>query len=98
MKKTTKIFAFILAVMLFTGIFCSVGFLAENAHHRCIGEDCPICAQIGEAVHFLSSMKMVSVLSFFMAVLCVFARRGMRAGQHWQAKDTLVTLKVELLN
>lgn len=102
MKKNvlpeTKVMAVLLAVFMLAGILFSYYFIIENTHHDCTGEKCPICLQIEEAVQFIQTMKYVPVLSFIMAVLCVFTKWVAHETRHIFVKQTLLSLKVELLD
>ncbi len=94
-KKTTAIF---LAVLMLFGIFLSYFFIIENAHHKCSGEGCSICFQVEDAIHFISAIKVVPMLSLLMAVLFVLTKWVAVESDYSCVKNTLITLKVELLN
>lgn len=98
MKKVSKLIAIMAMICLVAGMLFSYDYIIENAHHHCSGEDCPICMEIEAAVHFVSSLRVILMLSFVMAVLCVFTRVVTSVGNHAGVKQTLITLKVELLN
>lgn len=98
MKKVSKLIALIALISLFAGLLFSYDYIIENAHHHCSGEDCPICMEIEAAVQFVSNIRFIPLLSFIMAVLCVFTRVFASIENHIGVKQTLITLKVELLN
>lgn len=93
-----KIIAVLLAGFLLTGLLFSCCFLIENMNHDCMGENCPICLQMEEAVHFIQSMKCISVLSFFMVVLFLFTKWAAHEIKQICVSHTLISLKVEFLN
>lgn len=98
MTKTKRTIAFVLAVaMLITVVFC-VAFMAMEAQHGCLREDCQICAQIAVVRDVLKALFCVALAA---AITVAFTY----AGQHCVAylgrsasKGTLVALKIELLN
>lgn len=93
-----KILAVLLVAFMLTGILFSYKFIIDNVHHDCTGENCPICLQIEEAVSFIQSIKYVPILSFLMAVLFLFTKREAHETKHIYVRNTLISLKVELLN
>lgn len=98
MKREQKMAAVILAVMLLGTILFSYLFIMENAHHDCTGSDCPICMEMEAAMQTISGIKMLPVLPLILAVLCVFTQTCTEAAESNRGRDTLITLKVELLN
>lgn len=98
MKKRTKIMAVILIVLFLITVCLSYIFIIENAHHNCTGEDCTICMQLEHAEQFLSGLKFIPVLSFLMMAFCVFTQLCAVFNQSFCVKNTLVLLKVELLD
>lgn len=98
MKKVSKLIAIVALISFIAGMLFSYDYIIENAHHHCSGEDCPICMEIEAAVQLVSSIRFIPILSFVMAVLCVFTRVIASVENHIGVKQTLITLKVELLN
>lgn len=98
MKKVSKLIAVAVLIFLVAGLLFSYDYIIENAHHDCSREDCPICMEIEAAVQFVSSIRFIPVLSLVMAVLCVFTQVVASVVNHIGVKQTLITLKVELLN
>lgn len=97
--KWTKKAAILLTVLFFVLSFSlSFYYIADNAHHHCSGEDCPVCAEIDIAVHLLTSVKYVPILSACLAVLYVFTCWVCFLSDFERKDDTLITLKVELLD
>ncbi len=98
MKQRKRVTAICFALLLFGFIMLSSFFIVENAHHDCVGEECQICMEIEAAVRTISNLKIVPVLAFGLVVLCAFAQICAEILDSGCTKDTLVTLKVELLN
>lgn len=97
-RKHKKTLAVLLVAFMLIGILSSHKFIIDNAHHDCTGENCPICLQIEAAVSLIRSIKYVPILSFLMAALIVFTKREDRVEKQIYARNTLISLKVELLN
>lgn len=93
-----KVIAILLAAFMLISILFSYHFIIENAHHDCTGEKCSICLQLEEAAQFISSIKFVSILSFTMAVLCIFTKWVAHETKDICVNNTLVSLKVKLLD
>ncbi|MFV0465384.1 MAG: hypothetical protein ACK5ML_04855 [Lachnospiraceae bacterium] len=98
MKKDNRILTIVLAAVLVVTIIFSYMFVIENARHDCSGEDCPICTEIESAIQTISSIKMLSVLPLVAAVICVFTQLCTISRFFFGTEDTLISLKVELLN
>ncbi|MDD3240793.1 MAG: hypothetical protein PHW47_12090 [Lachnospira sp.] len=93
-----RIFATMTAVMLAVVLFFSYAYLLENAHHDCTGENCPICLEMEAAQQIISGFKVLPVLPLVIAVLCVLSHICRVMKECDLTKNTLITLKVELLN
>lgn len=93
-----KIACICMTLILFIAIFLSVFFMAECAQHECAGENCPVCMQIEAVAHFVSNLKFIPLLSFVVAILCVFTWFCKSVTKTTFTKHTLISLKVELLN
>ncbi len=98
MKRANKVIAIMLVVFLLAGILFSYNYIVEHAHHHCSGTDCSVCIQIKEAVQFISGIRFVAVQTLMAAVFCLVILRTASAKNHIDIKNTLVTLKVEMLN
>lgn len=93
-----KAIAIVLVVFILLGVWFSYNFIIEEAHHKCTGQNCPICLQIDEAIQFISLIKFVPILPLIMVVLCIFAKWVAYETRHICVNDTLISLKVELLD
>lgn len=93
------IIALIMSFLIVSTIIFSYSFFIKRAHHDCTGEGCPICMEIGIAVQTLADLKlMVSIVPFVTAFLCVFMLYYIVYSIKISTRDTLITLKVELLD
>lgn len=95
--KKNRFIAWILAVVLVVGIFFCMNFITENAHHDCTGEKCPICLELVQAVHFISNIRFIPVLSYFVAVLSVYTLSRVVVQVLILHNRTLISQKVELI-
>ena len=98
MVKTKRILAMLMAVAIFAVMLSSAFFLAEEAHHDCIGDGCRICVQMNVCRGILKSLSLVlHAAAAALAVACILCgsfRLRTEASDH----VTLVTLKVKLSN
>lgn len=97
-NKSIKIFVVLLAVLVLLMTFASYQTVVEKAHHECIGEDCPVCIQLEEAVSYLKSLKYVPILSFLATILCIATKWVSHKVYDFHLSQTLISLKVEMLN
>ena len=90
--------AAIVAVMLLLGVLFSSGFIAEEFHHDCAGDECPICQTIAQCEAFLSriatgtALFVVSIMAVITAVLSTMLAVSP------VINETLVSCKVRLNN
>ena len=98
MVKTKRILAMLMAVAIFAVMLSSAFFLAEEAHHDCVGEDCPICFQISVCRSTLKGLCL-AVCAGVLAAAFTYAPRGdVSARVDYAQSYTLVSLKVKLSN
>lgn len=96
--KKNQIAAIFAAVILLCTILFSYTFLIENVHHDCTGdENCPICMELQMAMQTISNLKILPILPVILAVLCVFTQIDTSKKFSNCIKNTLISLKVELL-
>lgn len=99
MKSKKRILAVVLAVFILSVLFLSYGYIIENTNHDCThDEHCPICLQLKSSVQLISTFKFIPALSFFITLLCVLTQLYVKFKPSFCIKNTLITLKVELLN
>lgn len=98
MKKNARVQALVFTVVLIGTLLFSYEYITEHTYHTCTGEACHICVQLDAASQIILSYQLLPVLPFHMVLLCVFTRFSARFTNFLAIKDTLITLKVELLN
>ena len=98
MKKTRRICALTMAVLVIVCIGASASLIAYEADHDCTGPDCPICAAVAMCTNALRLLSCAAFLSF--AALPAWICRKQRASRPSEPafKSTPVALKVLLLN
>ena len=90
--------AAIVATMLLFGVLFSSTLIAEEFHHDCVGDECPICQTIAQCEAFLNriatgtALFVVSVMAVVAAVCCALLYAGPATC------GTLVSCKVRLNN
>ncbi len=98
MPKYNRIAAGIMALLMLFIMLFSVFYIAAESDHDCTGEDCPICACIGQCENTLhqigdviASCAVVILPIIYMHVsICLFAVIF--------PQETLVSIKVRLNN
>lgn len=98
MKKTNRVLAVIFAVLITLVVIFSVSFISDNAHHDCLGENCPICEQMQIAeniINKISTVMLVVVVGLFLCLLAHFCHRENRV---FTVTKSPILLKVKLLN
>ena len=98
MAKTKRILAMLMVVAIFAVVLSSALFLAEEAHHDCIGDGCQICFQMNVCRGILKSLSLA-----LHAAVAALAVTYILCGNFWACEEpagcaTLVTLKVKLSN
>lgn len=98
-KKSRRIAAAVLSAAILFGLLFSMCFIAEKAHHDCIGKGCPVCAGIVECVKTLQNISngvqnpktpVLLIVSAAAAVIAVFRQVFL--------SDTLVSQKIRQNN
>lgn len=96
MEKKKKIAAILLAVTVMFVMPYSALFIAAEADHDCVGENCPICYQISVCENTLKNLSLavcaVAIAVAFTYTLC----RSISACTDVIPSHTLVSLKVKL--
>ena len=93
-----RIMSWMLIVFFLSGVLFSYGYIARNAEHDCVGQDCPVCMHLQQAAQFLSNIKTMSNAPVFPVFLSGFTLVAVLVCTHEYYTDTLISLKVELLN
>lgn len=98
MRKRRRIIAILLSILFVLSVIFTLSFIAAEADHECIGDECPICAEIQSCEDFL---KTVSVAAAVFAVVSAVSKFGAVALPYFKSRaeaTTLVSLKVKLSN
>ncbi len=98
MTRKNRIMAILLfSAVLFVIVF-SAFFVAVQAEHNCVGEDCLICAQIDICQNTVKLMGFSAVLVILL--LCLNYAEALFSGGKKASvnSDSLVDLKVKLSN
>lgn len=98
MTKKKRLFAALLAVAVIFVVLFSAFFIAENANHYCVGDDCSICSQVTVCENVLRTIGSAAVTALvavffggFVSFLTAFFKKTAYS-------TSLVTLKVKLSN
>mgnify|MGYP000188915606 CR=1 FL=1 len=85
------------AMLVFVVLFFSF-YIASEASHDCVGEDCPICQQISVCENVLRNISLGAAVTIgTLMLISILYRRHVIDNKKFQA-CTLISLKVELLN
>ncbi|SET31196.1 hypothetical protein [[Clostridium] polysaccharolyticum] len=98
MKRNRQFLAGIAAIILLLGILFSFYYISSHAQHHCTDGDCAVCIGVQQASRLLNNLKIIPILSFVVAVLSVFTLERGSVSHFAKRKETLITLKVELLD
>ena len=93
-----RIFAAVSAVIFCTVILGSLYFVSAAAKHDCSGEDCRVCELIQQCEKLLSTAGSAVKLCAVNFVALVFLTAVLLCGRAVFGRNTLISLKVELLD
>ena len=96
MEKKKKIAAILLAVTVMFVMLYSALFIAAEADHDCVGENCPICYQISVCENTLKNLSFAVCAVAFAAAFTYTLCRSISACADFTPSYTLVSLKVKL--
>ena len=96
MEKKKKVIAVFLTVALLFVMLYSALFIAAEADHDCVGENCPICYQINVCQNALKNLSLAVCAAVFAAALPYTLCRGISVCADYAQSYTLVSLKVKL--
>ncbi len=97
MRKRILVFLLILAVTCVP--LLSLFYIDVHLHHECTGTECQVCAHIETALQNLNNHKNFFIAPFFLlAAAIVTACLCLSGNIICRSEETLITLKVELLN
>ena len=96
MTKKKRIISLIVAVAVFFVMLYSALFIAAEANHDCVGENCPICYQISVCENTLKNLSLAVCAVAFAAAFTYTLCRSISACADVTPSYTLVSLKVKL--
>ncbi len=96
MEKTRRVAAVILAAALLLAMLCSAVFIAAEASHDCVGENCPVCYQINVCQNTLKNLSLAVCAAAFAVAFTYALCRGISTCADCSHSYTLVSLKVKL--
>lgn len=98
MKKSKRTVAIFLAATVLFFILYSALFIAAEADHDCVGENCPICYQLNVCQNMLKNFSLAVCPAVFAAAFTYILCRSISARTDYAQSHTLVSLKVKLSN
>ena len=96
MEKKKRVTAMLLAVAVLVVMLCSALFIAAEADHDCVGENCPVCYQINVCQNILKCLSLAVCVAVFFAAFTYILCRSVSVCAGVAASYTLVSLKVKL--
>ena len=96
MEKKTRIAALLLAATVLLVMLYSALFIAAEADHDCVGENCPICYQINVCQNALKNLSLAVCAVAFAAAFTYTLCRSISACADVIPSYTLISLKVKL--
>lgn len=96
-SRKNRVLALLLGAMIALTLLLGTAFVLFEQHHRCSGEDCPICAAIARDTAFLkadsaATLPRVSLANCLLALPLAFAMPRLDR----RTAPSLVSLKVKL--
>ena len=96
MTKKKRIISLIVAVAVFFVMLYSALYIAAEANHDCVGENCPICYQISVCENTLKNLSLAVCAVAFAAAFTYTLCRSISACADVTPSYTLISLKVKL--
>ena len=96
MTKKKRIISLVVAVAVIFVMLYSALYIAAEANHDCVGENCPICYQISVCEHTLKNLSLAVCAVAFAAAFTYTLCRSISACADVAPSYTLVSLKVKL--
>lgn len=96
--KRKRIIVIILTVLFLLSLIFTSLYVYANAEHECIGEGCPVCAEIQSCEDFLKSAAAAMTVA---AVILAVHKTGIVSLPFFYDRvynTSLITLKVKLSN
>lgn len=96
MTKKKRIISLVVAVAVFFVMLYSALYIAAEANHDCVGENCPICYQISVCENTLKNLSFAVCAVAFATAFTYTLCRSITACADVTPSYTLVSLKVKL--
>ena len=96
MTAAKRILCAAAAVIMSAVLIFGVLFIAAEAEHDCIGEDCPVCAVISLFVNALKTLSKAGISAPLTALFSFFII--LRLYYYLSVIKTPVTLRIRLIN
>ncbi len=96
MAKKKRIISLVIAAAVFFAMLYSALYIAAEANHDCVGENCPICYQINICKNTLKNLSLAVCAVAFAAAFTHALCRSVSSGADVTQSYTLVSLKVKL--
>ena len=96
MTKRKRIISLVVAAAVLFVMLYSALYIAAEANHDCVGENCPICYQINVCQNALKNLSLAVCAAVFAAALPYTLCRGISVCTDYAQSYTLVSLKVKL--
>ena len=96
MAKRNRCLALVMAAAILFVMLTSAFFIAAEADHDCIGDDCEICCQINVCRAVLKGLALIAIAAVFAAAACAALCAVFAACREQTRNFTLVSLKVKL--
>ncbi len=99
MSNRKRILALVFCVGMLFVLFASSAYIAHEADHDCVGEECKICENIAQLEALVKTFSLMGVILLVLFALLAFFR-ALRAEDRLCAyhAPTLVSWKVRLNN
>ena len=96
MTKKKRIISLAVAAAVFFVMLCSAFYIAAEANHDCVGENCPICYHISVCENTLRNLSLAVCAAAFAAAFTYTLCRSISACADVIPSYTLISLKVKL--
>ena len=96
MTKKKRIISLIVAIAVLFVMLYSTFYIAAEANHDCVGENCPVCYQVSICENTLKSFSLAGCAVAFTAAFTYTLCRSISARTDVTPNYTLVSLKVKL--
>ena len=96
MTKKKRIISVVVAVAVFFVMLYSALYIAAEANHDCVGENCPICYQISVCENTLKNLSLAVCAVTFAVAFTYTLCRSISVCTDYAQSYTLISLKVKL--